>query len=138
MPIIRYFVVVGGVLIALLLAADRYFPAPVERTNATDLDRTTIRIRSARGLPEKIVFDTRPRADLAAVATGEPSGEPQSPAREALAAMPAGATPEAKKEPPTRRHAEARSQAKRWTKPARPSSERRLAFERHDFFAGGW
>jgi len=65
MPIIRYFVVVGGVLIALLLAADRYFPAPVERTNATDLDRTTIRISSARRLPEKIVFDTRPRADLA-------------------------------------------------------------------------
>ncbi|MCC8954163.1 hypothetical protein H8B02_12075 [Bradyrhizobium sp. Pear77] len=36
MPIFRYFAFVGGLLLALLFAADRYLPTPVERTNATD------------------------------------------------------------------------------------------------------
>jgi hypothetical protein len=69
MPIIRYFVFVGGLLLALLFVADWYLPAPVEHAGAADPDRTIIRIKSARSLPEKIVFDTRPRTDLPAVAT---------------------------------------------------------------------
>lgn len=59
MPIVRYIVFVGGLLLALLFATDRYLPAPVERTDTTDPDRTTIRIQSARSLPDKVVFDTR-------------------------------------------------------------------------------
>lgn len=43
MPITRYFVSVGG-LLALLFAADRYLPAPVEDAAAADPDRTIIRI----------------------------------------------------------------------------------------------
>ena len=51
MPIIRYFVFVGGLLLALLFAADRYLPAPIERAGPSDPDRTIIRIASARSLP---------------------------------------------------------------------------------------
>ncbi|WBL77301.1 hypothetical protein I3J27_30440 [Bradyrhizobium xenonodulans] len=139
MPIVRYFVFVGGLLLALLFAADRYLPAPVERTGATDPDRTTIRIRSARSLPEKIVFDARPRADVPKIAEAHPMPEePQQSAREAMASMPAAPPPDAKKEPPERKRAEARPQAKRWAKSARRPAEPRLAFERHDFFTGGW
>lgn len=43
-----------------------------------------------------------------------------------------------KKEPPARKRADARPQAKRGTKLARTSADPRLALERHDFFAGGW
>ncbi|MHC4049885.1 hypothetical protein [Bradyrhizobium sp. 25ACV] len=139
MPIVRYFVFVGGLLLALLFAADRYLPAPVERNDATDPDRTTIRIRSARSIPEKIVFDTRPRADLPKMAQTHPMPEePRQSAREAMASLPAALPLDAKKEPPERKRAEARPQAKRWAKSARRSAEPRLAFERHDFFTGGW
>jgi hypothetical protein len=45
MLIIRYFVVAGWLVPALLFAADRYLPASVETVAAADLDRTIIRIR---------------------------------------------------------------------------------------------
>ena len=49
---------VGGCLLALLFAADRYLPRPVDRVSAADVDRSIIRIRSARIGPEKVEFDT--------------------------------------------------------------------------------
>lgn len=58
MPIFRYFALVGSCLVALLFAADRYLPHPVDGAAADDVDRSVIRIRSARVGPEKIVFDT--------------------------------------------------------------------------------
>jgi len=72
MPIIRYFVSAGGLLLAPLFAADLYLPASVDRAGLPDQDRTIIRIASARTLPEKIVFDTRPRADLPTIAQADP------------------------------------------------------------------
>ncbi|MEY9748637.1 hypothetical protein ABIF65_008011 [Bradyrhizobium japonicum] len=138
MPIIRYFIFVGGLLLAMLFAADRYLPAPVERAAATDPDRTTIRISSARSLPEKIVFDTRPRAQVSNVAQADPIPEdPQEQVRQAMAAMPAAPSAEVKKEPPGRIASQARPHPKRSTKPAMRAPERRLAFERHDPFSGG-
>ena len=58
MPIIRYFVLVGSLLVALLFLADYLFPAPLQAGTEVDVDRSIIRIRSARALPERIVFDT--------------------------------------------------------------------------------
>jgi hypothetical protein len=46
-------------LTALLFAADRYLPASIDQAQSADLDKTIIRIRSARNLPEEIVLDTR-------------------------------------------------------------------------------
>ncbi|MET3997039.1 hypothetical protein ABID65_008719 [Bradyrhizobium sp. S3.9.2] len=137
MPIIRYFVFVGGLLLTLLFAADRYLPAPTEREGATDPDRTTIRISSARSLPEKIVFDMRPRADAPKVVQAEQMpDEPQQPLREAMAALPAAPPSEIKKQ--TQSRAEPRPHVKRLTRMSRRTPERRLAFERHDPFFGDW
>lgn len=139
MPIIRYFVFVGGLLLALLFAADRYLPAPVGRTDAADPDRTIIRISSARRLPEKIVFDTRPRADVPKMAqTDATSDQPEHQVREAMAAIPAAPSAEIKKEPPARVPAQARPHPKRSAKLSKRAPERRLAFDRHDPFSGGW
>jgi hypothetical protein len=58
MPIFKYFVLVGGCLLVLLLAADRYLPRPVERASAAHVDRSIIRIQTARVGPERVEFDT--------------------------------------------------------------------------------
>lgn len=58
MPIIRYFLFAGAFAAALLFALDRTLPSLGEPTQSADVDRTIIRIRSARDLPEKIIFDT--------------------------------------------------------------------------------
>ena len=138
MPIIRYFVFVGGLLLALLFAADRYLPAPVGRTDPADPDRTIIRISSERSLPEKIVFDTRPRTDLPNIVQADAvPEEPQEQVRQAMAAMPAAPSPGVKKESPARL-AQTRPHPKRSVKPSMRAPERRLAFDRHDPFAGGW
>ena len=60
MPIFRYFIFVGGALLALLFAADFMLPtAPVAQAVATATnDQPLIRIRSDRHLPERVVLDT--------------------------------------------------------------------------------
>ncbi|TWA92586.1 hypothetical protein [Bradyrhizobium stylosanthis] len=138
MPIIRYFVFVGGLLLALLFVADRYLPVPVEAAAVADPDRTIIRIKSARSLPEKIVFDTSPRAHAPIIAQADPiPEEPPREVREAMAAMPAAPSGEARKEAPTR-GATVRTHPKRSAKLQKRTPDRRLAFERADPFAGGW
>ena len=139
MPIVRYFLFVGGLLLALLFAADQYLPAPVERAGPSDPDRTIIRIASARSLPEKIVFDTSQRADLPTIAQADPlPEEPRQQVREATAATNVEPAAEVKKKTPARAFAAARPHPKRWAKLEKRAPDRRLAFERADPFAGGW
>jgi hypothetical protein len=58
-PIARYFVVVGSVLMVLLLIVDWFLPKPPAISSArSQINKTTIRIESTRKWPEKIVFDT--------------------------------------------------------------------------------
>ncbi|KYG98506.1 hypothetical protein [Bradyrhizobium sp. DOA1] len=138
MPIIRYFVFVGGLLLALLFAADRYMPAPVEAVAVADPDRTIIRITSARSLPEKIVFDTRQRAEAPMIVQAEPiPEEPLREVRETMAALPAAPSGEARKEAPARAAAVV-THPKRSAKLQKRTPDRRLAFERTDPFAGRW
>ena len=76
MPVARYFLFVGGVLLALLLAIDAFFPqqAAVAGKAAPSVDKTVVRIRSDQKLPERVVYDTSlptivpPKAVTAAVA----------------------------------------------------------------------
>lgn len=139
MPIIRYFIFVGALLLALLFAADRYLPAPVEHAAAADPDRTIIRIASARSLPEKIIFDTCPRTDAPMIAQTDPVVQaPQQQVREAMAAMPAAPSAEIKNDPQTRISAASHPHPRRSAKPPKRAAERQLAFERHDLFSGGW
>lgn len=60
MPLMRYFVFVGGALLALLLIANACLPAfpatGVRSAVASDL--SVIRIHSDRKWPERVVFDT--------------------------------------------------------------------------------
>jgi hypothetical protein len=59
-PIARYFILVGGTLVALLFIAGRYSPAPpaMLSNQTTVFDEIIIRIKSERKWPEKTVLDT--------------------------------------------------------------------------------
>ena len=59
MPIARYFIFVGGTLAALLLIAGWCLPTPPAMfANQLAIDRSIIRIKSARKWPEKVVLVT--------------------------------------------------------------------------------
>jgi hypothetical protein len=59
MPLLRYFVFVGGTLIALLFVANAAFPAmPLPQNLTSAADHPPVRIHSDRKLPERVVFDT--------------------------------------------------------------------------------
>ena len=57
MPIARYFIIVGGTLAALLFIAGWCLPMPPAMfANQLAIDRSIIRIRSARKWPERVVL----------------------------------------------------------------------------------
>jgi hypothetical protein len=64
MPLMRYFVFVGGALLALLFVVGAYSPSPkspVVAATATEIaspESSTLRIHSDRKWPDRIVFDT--------------------------------------------------------------------------------
>jgi hypothetical protein len=60
MPVARYFLFVGGVLLALLLAIDAFVPQEtvVASQAAPSVDKTVVRIRSDQKPPERVVYDT--------------------------------------------------------------------------------
>jgi hypothetical protein len=94
MPVARYFLFVGGVLLALLLAIDALVPqqAVVASQAASSVDKTVVRIRSDQKPPERVVYDTSlptivpPRALTAETATPPaPAAAPASPLADANA-----------------------------------------------------
>jgi len=91
MPIFRYFMFVGGAMLALLLAANYVLPSqPVEQAVAiTSNDQPLIRIRSDRHLPDTSQPTIVPPVmQTAAVAPPKPA---QTAASQALAEMSAKA-----------------------------------------------
>jgi hypothetical protein len=132
MPVFRYFAFVGSLLFALLLAADRYLDAPVDSRATIDVDRSIIRIRSARSLPEKIVFDTNAPVVVASVpAAIEEREDP----RHVLAILPQDIRALQLVPNPGARIAE--QHAPRPHRSLRKPTDRRVAMDRHEFF-GGW
>jgi hypothetical protein len=92
MPVARYFLFVGGVLLALLLAIDALVPqqAVVASQAAPSVDKTVVRIRSDQKPPERVVYDTSlptivpPRTVTAQTATPPvPVATPASPSADA-------------------------------------------------------
>ena len=83
MPIFRYFLFVGGALLALLFAADFVWPTgPVAQTvGVASYDQPLIRIRSDRHLPDRVVLDTNqqttaaPVVKTAAATTSQPTAQ---------------------------------------------------------------
>ena len=146
MPVARYFLFVGGVLLALLLAIDVLAPqqAVVDSQAAPSVNKTIVRIRSDQKLPERVVYDTSlptivppPSMTAQAVAPPAPAVAPataQARVRETFAQyLPA----EAKKpEPQVQRK---RKVAKRQAPPmqfAQPP-QMRVAQQSHFGFFGG-
>jgi hypothetical protein len=79
MPVARYFLLVGGVLLALLFLSNEVLPQlPVaERVAEAGPEKSAIRIQSDRKWPERVVFDTNmptivPPIAPALVAKAEP------------------------------------------------------------------
>jgi hypothetical protein len=69
MPLMRYFLFVGGVLLTLLFVVGGAFPTlPVVDRTDDAVDLPVIRIHSDRKWPERVVFDTRVPAAVAAPA----------------------------------------------------------------------
>jgi len=62
MPMARYFLFVGGVLLALLFVVNAIVPqedvAASNGLSSPDFDKTVVRIRSTQKLPERVVYDT--------------------------------------------------------------------------------
>lgn len=130
LPIINYFIFVGSLLLALLFAADRYLPPRPDAIRASEVDRTIIRIHSARALPEKIIFDTsQPVAAASAVALADerPGDDP----REAHA-MIAEPSVQRTKTALIAGHAVERQRAR----PRKTAGDRRFAFDQHQQFPG--
>jgi hypothetical protein len=147
MPVARYFLFVGGVLLALLLAIDAIVPqqAVVASQAAPSVNKTVVRIRSDQKLPERVVYDTSlptivpPTVMAQAVAPPVPAvasadASAQARARETFAQL---VPPEAKKpEPQVQRK---RKVAK--SRPAPPMQfaqpQMRVAQQSHFGFFGG-
>ena len=144
MPVVRYLVFVGGVLLLLLFATDHYFPRESQGSSVAEVDRSVIRIRSTRPLPEKIVFDVEhspvPAASAAIDVEPDERSAREGSSHDALAMMPQDrpavtppvppASARAGTEGATRHQRVVRSRA------THKMSERRMAFEHREFFAG--
>ena len=145
MPVARYFLFVGGVLLALLFAVDALVPkqAVVASQAAPSVDKTVVRIRSDQKPPERVVYDTSlptivpPRAATAqAVAPSVPAvasadASAQARVRETFAQF---APAEAKKPEPQRKRKVAKSRP-----PMQIAQQRqmRVAQQSHFGFFGG-
>lgn len=58
MPVVRYFLFAGGVLLALLFVLDSYLPkSTVVSAAGVNMTTPNVRIRSDQKLPERIVYD---------------------------------------------------------------------------------
>lgn len=144
MPIARYFLFVGGVLLALLLAIDALVPqqAVVASQAAPSIDKTVVRIRSDQKLPERVVYDMT----LPTIVPPPPTAQVVAPAVPAVADIPAQArvretfaqfVPEAKKPEPQVQ--QRKRKVARTPYPARfaPAPQMRVAQQSHYGFFGG-
>ena len=149
MPLARYFLFVGGVLLALLLAVDALVPqqAVVASQATPSVDKTVVRIRSDQKPPERVVYDTSlptivpPRAATAqAVVPSVPTAAPTSASADASAQARVRETfaqfvpEEAKKPEPQRKRKVAKSRP-----PIQIAQQRqmRVAQQSHFGFFGG-
>jgi hypothetical protein len=100
MPLLRYFVFVGGALLVLLFICDAVLPqVPLPGNLTSGSDLPAVRIRSDRKWPERVVFDTNvPTAQMsvARVELADPApatiaeASTKARARDAFAQLPAG------------------------------------------------
>ena len=87
MPVARYFLFVGGVLLALLLAINAFVPeqAVVASQAGPSVDKTVVRIRSDQKPPERVVYDTSLPTIVPPTANVQVAAAPAPPAADASA-----------------------------------------------------
>lgn len=87
MPVARYFLFVGGALLALLLAFNAFAPqeVAVASNSAPAIDKTVVRIRSDQKLPERVVYDTSLPTIVPPAATVQAAAAPVVPSADATA-----------------------------------------------------
>ena len=103
MPLLRYFLYVGGALLALLFVVNAAYPTvPLPDTLTSASDLPPIRVHSERKLPERVVFDTSvslpgeaPAAPVV-IAQAKPQVQPPAPAQSQAAVTPSAAAMSAK------------------------------------------
>ena len=129
MPVARYFLFVGGVLLALLLAIDAFVPQQtvVASQAAPSVNKTVVRIRSDQKLPERVVYDTN-------LPTIVPSQVAVAPSAPAAAPALADATAQARVRetfsqfvPAEAKKAEPQAQRKRKVAKSRPAAPMQFA-----------
>jgi len=149
MPILRYFVFVGGALLALLLGIDLVLPGSAgTQSVASSGDFPPIRIHSDHRLPDRVVLDTSqptiipPVTKTAAAVAPRPPGQAASPGQTASQALAqlvptepkAGAKKANAKPQPRRRFARTR-----WAPPPPWDGPMVLAQQPHSgFFSMTW
>jgi len=87
MPVARYFLFVGAVLLALLLALDAFAPQQVAVASnaAPSIDKTVVRIRSDQKPPERVVYDTSLPTIVPPAAKTQIAAVPPAPVADATA-----------------------------------------------------
>ena len=82
MPVARYFLFVGGILLALLFALDAFAPQQmvVAGNAAPSINKTVVRIRSDQKLPERVVYDTSLPTIVPSAAATQIAAAPAAPA----------------------------------------------------------
>ena len=82
MPVARFFLFVGGVLLAVLFALDAFAPQQmaVADNTAPSINKTVVRIRSDQKLPERVVYDTSLPTIVPPVAMTRIAAAPAAPA----------------------------------------------------------
>jgi hypothetical protein len=96
MPLVRYFVFTGGMLLGLLFLADWYFPMDATVAAHNDVDRSIIRIQSSHKWPDAVRIDTNVPivatapviAEAPLIAGAAPVGIPAERLRQAYASEP--------------------------------------------------
>jgi hypothetical protein len=134
MPIGRYFLYIGSLLLALLFLANWYFPPLRDEASGSGADRYAIRIHSVQKWPKAVVIDTTlptivPPPAIAAAKTPAPEPAPRD--AYAMATEPAPAAKPAEAVKPAKRHVR-RTRTARDT--ARPGGPDMYGF-RDDWFA---
>jgi len=124
MLLLRYFVFVGGALLALLFISNAYFPKMPDEVRA-DSELPVIRIHSDRKWPERVVFETN-RPTIVPAASANTIASAQVPAAAAEASAPARDS-FAQLQPPEQKQA----QLTEPKKPEKPMPRKRMIAKRH-------
>jgi hypothetical protein len=138
-PLFRYFVFVGGLLLSLLFIANAYLPASRVDGSSQPASKPTILIDSSRKWPERIVYDTNLPTTVAVAPAEEPVVVPSQivrPSPQDSMAQLAAPTPPQQTAPPNV------TKEKR-VKIAKRVSRSRFAYVQQqrrppDFFASWW